>query len=137
MKFKLYDIKNNCFVIEHDRLLIGLNGMVYKSDIDLDEYSLSPYPMLELKRVDDRYMAVRSTEIDIGRREVWEGDIFECHGVVLKVRYIPSRSAFILETKIHPFLDEMITLGMAKEQNLTLKCIGNVLTHPELWEVAE
>ena len=140
MKFRLYDIKAKKFIIESNELTIGLNGQVLEAMIGTyEEHTCSEYQVIEQDDVSHHFIAQQSTGYFYHGKETWEGDLFDCDGVVLKVTYSPKHLRFILLIEKQPLdnVERIITFQDANKHRFTLTHVGNALTHPELWEVAE
>ncbi len=130
MKYRIFNKEDKVFLAEQDveflNLAVKTNGKVAGSTI----YNANWGPVNpQLRDMDEIYTAQQSTGYIFKGVEVWEGDLFEREGAILKVGYC-------MENATYMFLAQQEYVGFLtalKAYEDIVSCIGNVLTHPDLW----
>ena len=141
MKYRIFDKTAKKFISDEieapeEGLAVGLNGEVVTSKCNRCTLSCEPYYFSTLEDIGREYIAQQSTGFFHNGVEVWEGDLFEREGAILKVEYCIKNATYMLSTKQGHVWNVMF-LPYLKAYESIVDYIGNVLTHPELWEVAE
>ena len=132
MKYRIFDTNNKRFL--PDSILLDSNLVMSSKGMVMRAIGSSTHATLE--NMSDHLIAQQSTGFFHNGVEVWEGDIFECEGAILKVEYCIKNATYMLSTKQGHVWNVMF-LPYLKAYESIVDYIGNVLTHPELWEVAE